>query len=68
MADAVTRTIIRLGEAAKNAQTKRDESYKKLSAAVQVAVNDHGMSQAEAARHAQVDRQTVRNWLGKGKK
>ena len=59
-----TPSLRTLGTRARRAQQRRDEAYAALRDAVIAAVGE-GMSESHAAEVAQVDRMTVRKWLGK---
>lgn len=52
----------------RRAETAAAEAFAELRAATIETVNEHGMTESEAARRAGVDRMTVRKWLGKGKR
>ena len=59
-----TPSLRTLGTRARRAQERRNTAYDALKQAAVAAVAA-GMSEARAAELAQVDRMTVRRWLGK---
>lgn len=58
------RRLTRAGARAAKAQTRRDDAFADLAAAVRAAVAS-GVSEVRAAQLAGVNRGTVRKWLGK---
>jgi DNA invertase Pin-like site-specific DNA recombinase len=55
-----------LARARRDAKRRFDETTEELKAAVILAATDGGMAETLIAADAQVDRMTVRKWLGKG--
>lgn len=60
-----TNELTKLGQQRQKARDVAKQKTEALAAATVRAIREDGLSEAEAARLAQVDRMTVRNWLGK---
>lgn len=60
------RSLADLGRARKEAERMLADLTRDLKAAV-AAQAEQGMSEVALAEHAQVDRQTIREWLGKSR-